>query len=135
MSDPALVWTFRLVGGERFSLQLPKNPGVAHDGSLSIWHLRITGQDAAAVGEVARGYGAKVDAHAQTESDEQTAMHQRYMEAETSVFPCTACVKCYWLDLQAEGYCGADAWEPSKREAALSSFEAARDDLAACPVR
>lgn len=135
MSDPVLVWTFRLVGGERFSVQLPKNPGVTHDGGLSIWHLRINSKDAAAVSEVARGYGAKLTSHAQTESNEQTQMHRRYMEAESSVFPCMSCPKCYWLDLQAEGYCGVDAWEPSKRDAALDSFESARDDLAACPVR
>jgi len=129
-----LMWTFRIVGGDPFDLQVLGNPSAEHGGGLSIWHLRVTDPHALEIEEVAKLHGARVMAHCQTETDEQTAMHKKMLESGDSLFSCLLCAECYWLDLQVEGYCGMTEWPPERRQAALESFEGAVEDAAACPV-
>jgi hypothetical protein len=128
------IWTFQLVGGSQFAIQPDGNPPVSHDGSLSIWHLRLTDEQAEEVEGFCQAREVKVTKHADVVTEEQEAMHQRYMEADTSVFPCGHCPNCYWLDLQVEHYCGHAAWVPERRRAALETFEQAHTDLEACPL-
>ena len=130
-----LIWTFQLVGGEEFQLHTENNRAVQHDGGLSIWHLRLNKLQAQEVQTLAEQSGVTVKAHCATEDDEQTEMHQRYFESEESLFRCARCLDCYWLDLQIDGYCGAETWPPERRQAALESFGAADKDLETCPVR
>jgi len=133
--DDVLIWTYQLVGGERFSIHLANNPAAHHDGGVSVWHLRVNGHQSEEVQAVARNKGVRITGHALTETAEQTEMHNRYMEAETSLFPCVQCPSCYWLDLQVEGYCGAESWPKSRRVAAVEAFSGALQDLENCPVR
>lgn len=131
----ALIWTFQLVGGDAFGIHVVNNPTSEHDGGVSIWHLRVTKLQAQEIEDLAKGFGARVTAHCETETDEQTEMHQRLFESEESLFQCAQCPKCYWLDLQIEGYCGAESWPTERRKAALETFADAQSALDACPVR
>ena len=132
---PVLVWTFQLVGGDPFGLHVLNNPAVQHEGGISIWHLRINKVQAQEVQDLASRYGVRIRAYCETETDEQTEMHTRLFESEASLFQCAECPNCYWLDLQTEGYCGAQSWARERRVAALEAFESARTDLGACPVQ
>lgn len=128
------VWTFQLRGGSEFTIQPDGNPVVSHDGNLSIWHLRLTDEQADEVSGLVEARGVKVMRHADVATEDQLAMHQRYIEAESSVFPCSHCPNCYWLDLQVEHYCGHAAWPLEKRQAALETFADARKGLESCPL-
>ena len=127
------VWTFQVIGGDAFALQPEGNPAVGHDGALSIWHLVLDDEQADEIAEVIRTHGARVEQHAQTEDPEQTELHQRILDATDGVFPCVQCSRCFWLDVQVEGYCGYRGWEPERRDAALE-LVLAQQDLAKCPV-
>ena len=132
--EERLMWTFQLVGGEPFNLEVPLNPPAVHNGNLSIWHLRVTKTQAKEIETLAGFGGVRVTTHCEVETEEQSKIHQRFHESGESLFACLQCVECYWLDLQTEGYCGLRSWPRERADAALEGWKGAFEDAARCPV-
>jgi len=125
---------FQVVGGESFEFQVEGNPTCQHNGSLSLWHIILDGGQPEQIVAQVEERGATVTAYAHTETADQTALHQRYLESTGAVFPCIQCAHCSWLDVQSKGYCGHASWEEPRRQAFLEAFPQAIDDVGSCPL-
>ena len=128
------VWTFQIIGGSEFSVGVPNNPQLSHDGSLTIYHFVGSDPLSDTLFGLVSEWGCRVQRFAEIETAEQTEQHRRYIESEASLFPCMDCTKCFWLDLQVEGYCGYDSWSEDVREGSLGAYRKAREDVEACPM-
>lgn len=66
------VWTFRIVGGSPFQMQLPNHQPLDHQGRLTVWKLVGSQSLADAARDILTGIGATVDVFAESETPEQT---------------------------------------------------------------
>ena len=68
------VWTFLIRGGPSdFSLTLPNNPSLYHDGSITIWKMVGTQETANTGAGLIRSLGAAVTVYTEEQSKEQEA--------------------------------------------------------------
>jgi len=72
------VWTFIIRGGNPFSLRIEGrlNPGLTHDGLMTMWKMVGTAEEAASVEDAITGplFGARVERHTEVEDDEMLAI-------------------------------------------------------------
>lgn len=66
------VWTFLLQGGDVFSMTLPGNPGLHHDGHKTVWKLMGTEALMEAAKNLIIATGCQVQVFTEEESPEQT---------------------------------------------------------------
>jgi len=128
------LWTFRFQGGTSFTLRVPWNPPVEHDGYLTVAHLLCSEEMYQVVLRFVEGQGTRVLSHSEGQTDEQAEERRRLLGDPDALFPCVKCPGCFWFDPTLPGMCGAKEWEPSFREAAVRVHERAREGLAECPV-
>lgn len=109
---------------------------MSHEGSVSIWHLLLTFQEAEHFEDVVRSFGASVKRYSEKQTEEQTEEREQLLAAQRGdlVFRCAECPSCFWLDMNVPRYCGFDGWEDETCNEALHNHEKALLDLAACPV-
>lgn len=68
------VWTFVVIGGQPFSLTLPDNPKLDHNGSMTVWKTFCDDGTAASLKEAFTALGAThVTFTTESESAEQKA--------------------------------------------------------------
>ena len=68
------VWTFVVRRGNPFTLQLPQNPPLLHDGSWNIWKLVGTPRLAEMAKEIIEEQGATVILYTEEQTQEQARM-------------------------------------------------------------
>lgn len=78
------VWTFVIRGGSDFSLRLPHNPPLDHDGSMSMWKMVGTKRIADAAREIIEETGASVEVHTEYQNEEQTAIRKSRLGIENA---------------------------------------------------
>ena len=72
MTNPILVWTFIITGGDEcLKISLPNNPSLVHDGRRTIWKLLGTERLAAAAETIILSAGAEVVRYAESQTEEQ----------------------------------------------------------------
>lgn len=131
-----LTWTFKVRGGNAFTLMREGCPRVEHDGHLSLWTLVLTPEEAKQFEWLARGYAATVERFAEVEGPEQVAERENLLaaQAQDMVFPTVRCPECFWLDVNLPGLCGLVGWDAAVRAEATRVHEKARVDAVACPL-
>lgn len=67
------VWTFRITGGDPFSIYPDRNPALHHDGRTTIWHLVGSDTYSKEVETEIRSFGGKVDVFCQRPTDGEIA--------------------------------------------------------------
>lgn len=76
----SLIWTFIIRGGEPFDLTVKGKlgPALNHDGTLTVWKMLGTEEEAASVESMIVGplIGARVERHTEVEDDEMLAIRQ-----------------------------------------------------------
>lgn len=130
------LWVFEFRGGNEFSVRVPNNPTVNHDGSLTVAHLVLAEKDAAKIQAHAEHHGVRVRRFSEGQTEEQAEERQLLLAVQRGEvdFRCSHCPNCFWLDIQVPRYCGFDGWPDETCEEALRSHKKAQSDLAACPV-
>ena len=132
-----LLWTFRLVGGEPLSLKARQGlPTMEHQGSLSVWSILLTEEEASALEALLVEKGIKVGRWAEGPSAEQMAERSALLKAQAGEmeFPTARCPECFWMDLGEAGLCGLRGWHSAVREEALRTHARARGDALSCPL-
>ena len=80
------VWTFIIRGGGPFTLCLNGKfgPGLNHDGSMTIWKMVGTEEEAESFIEMVTGplIGARVEHHTEVENEEMQAIRRRHLGLE-----------------------------------------------------
>jgi len=131
-------WTLSLKGGAVFGVAVPNNPPVVHDGRLTVCHLFIDGKQLEDLCSIIRGYGARVEVHAeeqtQDQSDERQALLGISQGMENQVYPTGLCPECFWFNPQLESYCNFTDSPKETVRASLKHQEKAKTDLDACPL-
>lgn len=70
---PHFVWTFQLVGGQAFTMTLPNNPSLDHDGQRTLWKMVGTETLAKQALQAFQAFGVQVNLYTESELPEQTA--------------------------------------------------------------
>ena len=83
------VWTFVVVGGEPFVLEVKGNPSLVHDGGKSLWKLVADPAAATHAAMILRDRGCIVDVHVDGQSAEQFLERSGFMPSYT--FKCGSC--------------------------------------------
>ena len=138
------LWTFLVLHGEPFRLEVKGNPAAVHDGTRSIVSCLCTEEQAKALETEMKAYGCQVTSNSPEESAEQRAEreHVMAMMGDGQAFPCEKCPGCSWFDPSVQGLCGAgmlarveaQGWEPQVIEDRLSDPKF-REDWDACPLK
>ena len=76
------VWTFIIRGGADFSLRLPNNPPLDHDGRMSMWKMVGTKRIADAACGIIKETGASVELHTEHQNEEQAAIRKSRLGIE-----------------------------------------------------
>lgn len=131
------LFRFSVSNGGSFQLQIPGNPGVQHDGGLSVFPLVLTEDEAGQVVDTIESFGCTVRLYPpdrQTSEQEKERHTLLGMGKEDVVWPSAACPECAWFDpLLAHEPCGRLGWPPEAIKAFLSNPKP-QQDSAACPV-
>jgi len=84
-SDPSLVWTFVILGGDdQLTITLPNNPPLNHRGGKTVWKLMGTERLAAAAEELIQSAGATVTRYAEVQTEEQAEERKEVLGIMTS---------------------------------------------------
>lgn len=70
--SPVKVWTFRIQGGQEFSITLKGNPSVNHDGGRTLCKLVCSFEVAEQFIGLVKALGSSVEVFTEEESQEQT---------------------------------------------------------------
>jgi hypothetical protein len=119
-------------------MQPEGNPRVTHNGTMSVFHLTLTKDQATGIKtHLETNLGCKVKADPMDEETSDQAAERGDLLGigrEDEIFPCSACPTCFWFDPLIDGFCGWTGWPKETREQALVSHEAARTNIEDCPV-
>jgi len=77
------VWTFRITGGEDFSMSMPRTPVLEHTGRTTLWKMIGTVEVMEAAKTLIRQCGAAVEAHTEGQSTEQAAIRRERLGLES----------------------------------------------------
>jgi hypothetical protein len=78
--SPVRVWTFLVRGGpDDFSLTLPNNPSLTHNGTTTLWKLLGTKETADSALGLIRSLGATAEVFTEEESPEQRIERKRLL--------------------------------------------------------
>jgi hypothetical protein len=129
------VWTFRLLGGEPLKMQVGL-PWVEHDGSLSLWNLLLTAQQAYELETLLVSRGVRVSRWSEAPDAEAQAEREVLLKAQRGevVYLTVQCPSCFWMDLGVEDRCGLRKWHKDTRDEALRMYDKARADALTCPL-
>lgn len=129
------LWVRR---GQRFTLQVPGNPPVTHNGGLTVAPLVMPSDRAESVRRWIESQGCEVDLLPAVQQSDLQAEERGVLlglNDPNRVFPCVKCPKCSWFDPLLKGEpCGRLGWEESYREAHLQAHEKAVEDAESCPA-
>lgn len=132
------VWTFQLIGGESFDAAMDwpitMPTPLSHNGSVSLWSLRLTTQEANSLEEILTNRGIRVNRWCALE--EQRAARERQMavqEGRTQP-PTSRCAICFWFDVEAEVPCGIQGLAQKVVLSTLETHPRANEDLQSCPL-
>ena len=72
------VWTFEINGGQPFTLAVPGNPVLEHDGKRTVW--KAAGPNIPKLREAIVALGSHVVVYTESESEEQRMERQALLE-------------------------------------------------------
>ena len=107
------LYTILIQGGTGFTLALPGNPEVSHDGSTSTFHLYLNAQELLELGNYLSNFNCSFEYWSMSEqSPEQEKERLKLLGAQKqdAVFPSAKCTSCSWFDPLIDSYCGLKEW-------------------------
>ena len=123
--------------GSPFTLQVPNNPPIEHDGGTTAIHLALSPDQQKQLTEAVAAFGCDFNLipH-ERQTEEQTKERQALLGLQNPerVWPSTSCLTCAWFDPLLEGEpCGRAGWDP-EAITVFGSMEGPHKDAQACPV-
>jgi len=138
-----IMWTFWVQGPPALTFVVTTNPKEAwveplvHDGGRTLWKLFATQVVAKDIASQIEQQGPQVQLLHETLTKEQEDFRKQFLQLEVDGFDLKSdqCKACYFLDLNAVGFCGLDSWDQGTVKGVLRDLEIARKAKERCPVR
>lgn len=133
------LWTLQISGPASFSFQSPGNPGVGHEGGVSVAHLVLRQEEVGEIKLLAAQAGCTVKAWSmEGQTEEQTAERARFMNAGEGepLWPSPTCPTCPWFNPLVQGSsCELDTLPEESVAELLRVSEPHVEAKGGCPVR
>lgn len=107
------LYTYNIIGGSPFILELNTNPNIEHDGGESTGHLYINSAELEEISHHVLALGSSVQFWESVQQTKQQQIERQKLlgfQKQDAVFPTGKCPECAWFDPLSKHYCGLSDW-------------------------